>query len=93
MIVRLLVRTVVEKMWSPRTTSSWGFSSFGGKRSGALMSRKKSHNNSSGATLGFEETLWQAADKMRGHMDPSEYKHVALGGLFNMPVCGVRGDR
>ena len=35
-----------------------------------------------GATLGFEETLWQAADKMRGHMDPSEYKHVALGLIF-----------
>ena len=34
------------------------------------MVRKK---NSNGATLGFEETLWQAADKMRGHMDPSEY--------------------
>jgi len=40
----------------------------------------KSKNN--GATLGFEETLWQAADKMRGHMDPSEYKHVALGLIF-----------
>jgi len=39
-----------------------------------------SKNN--GATLGFEETLWQAADKMRGHMDPSEYKHVALGLIF-----------
>jgi len=38
------------------------------KRSGALMSRKKSRNNNSGATLGFEETLWQAADKMRGNL-------------------------
>ena len=28
------------------------------------MSRNKSRNNSSGATLGFEETLWQAADKV-----------------------------
>jgi len=46
------------------------------------MSRNKSRNNSNGATLGFEETLWQAADKMRGHMDPSEYKHVALGLIF-----------
>jgi len=35
-----------------------------------------------GVTLGFEETLWQAADKMRGHMDPSEYKHVVLGLIF-----------
>ncbi len=33
----------------------------------------------SGANLGFEATLWAAADKMRGHMDPAEYKHVALG--------------
>jgi len=38
--------------------------------------------NTNGATLGFEETLWPAADKMRGHMDPSEYKHVALGLIF-----------
>jgi type I restriction enzyme M protein len=40
---------------------------------------KKSGN---GANLGFEETLWQLADKMRGHMDPSEYKHVVLGLIF-----------
>ncbi|MEX2305438.1 MAG: type I restriction-modification system subunit M N-terminal domain-containing protein, partial [Waddliaceae bacterium] len=33
----------------------------------------------SGANIGFEQQLWAAADKMRGHMDPSEYKHVALG--------------
>ena len=32
--------------------------------------------------MGFEETLWQAADKMRGHMDSSEYKHVVLGLIF-----------
>lgn len=46
------------------------------------MVRKKSTNKTNNATLGFEETLWQAADKMRGHMDPSEYKHVALGLIF-----------
>ena len=38
--------------------------------------------NSQGASLGFEEKLWAAADKMRGHMDPAEYKHVALGLVF-----------
>ncbi|HEY9899185.1 MAG TPA: type I restriction-modification system subunit M N-terminal domain-containing protein, partial [Pantanalinema sp.] len=32
--------------------------------------------------LGFEEKLWAAADKMRGHMDAAEYKHVVLGLLF-----------
>jgi len=43
------------------------------------MAGRRTNN---GATLGFEETLWQAADKMRGHMDPSEYKHVVLGLIF-----------
>jgi type I restriction enzyme M protein len=38
--------------------------------------------NGHGTTLGFEEKLWTAADKMRGHMDPSEYKHIALGLIF-----------
>ena len=46
------------------------------------MPRKNAHRNGNGATLGFEQTLWQAADKMRGHMDPSEYKHVVLGLIF-----------
>lgn len=44
------------------------------------MAAKAKNNN--GANLGFEEKLWSAADKMRGHMDPSEYKHVALGLIF-----------
>ncbi|MDF1514611.1 MAG: class I SAM-dependent DNA methyltransferase [Anaerolineae bacterium] len=39
-------------------------------------------NNGSGANLGFENQLWAAADKMRGHMDASEYKHVVLGLIF-----------
>ena len=36
----------------------------------------------SGATLGFEAKLWQAADKMRNNMDAAEYKHVVLGLIF-----------
>lgn len=35
-----------------------------------------------GAVLGFEAKLWQAADKLRGHMDAAEYKHVVLGLIF-----------
>jgi type I restriction enzyme M protein len=35
-----------------------------------------------GATLNFEAQLWAAADKLRGHMDASEYKHVVLGLIF-----------
>jgi len=39
-------------------------------------------NNGNGASLGFEDKLWTMADKMRGHMDPGEYKHVVLGLIF-----------
>ena len=38
--------------------------------------------NENGANLGFEEKLWQAADKLRGNMDAAEYKHVVLGLIF-----------
>ncbi len=33
-------------------------------------------------SLGFEETLWAAADKLRGHMDAAVYKHTVLGLVF-----------
>lgn len=32
----------------------------------------------SGSDLGFEADLFKAADKLRGNLEPSEYKHVAL---------------
>ena len=35
-----------------------------------------------GANLGFENQMWVAADKLRGHMDASEYKDVVLGLIF-----------
>jgi type I restriction enzyme R subunit len=48
------------------------------------MARKNSSSvkSSNGANLGFEAKLWAAADKLRGHMDSSEYKHVVLGLIF-----------
>ncbi|WP_374401985.1 N-6 DNA methylase [Flavobacterium sp.] len=30
----------------------------------------------------IEETLWQSCDKLRGSVDPAEYKHVVLGLIF-----------
>lgn len=30
----------------------------------------------------LEQTLWAAADKLRGHLDAAEYKHVVLGLIF-----------
>ncbi len=54
---------------------------------------RKNKNTNNGATLGFEETLWQAANKMRGHMDPSEYKHVCLGNKQEQrPVVAGNGQ-
>lgn len=41
---------------------------------------KQANNN--GANLGFEAELFKAADKLRGNMEPSDYKHVALGLIF-----------
>jgi type I restriction enzyme M protein len=38
--------------------------------------------NGSAANLGFEQKLWQAADKLRNNMDAAEYKHVVLGLIF-----------
>ena len=44
------------------------------------MARTTKQNG--GANLGFEALLWSAADKLRGHMDAAEYKHVVLGLIF-----------
>lgn len=38
--------------------------------------------NRNGGQLGFEAELFKAADKLRGNMEPSDYKHVALGLIF-----------
>lgn len=32
--------------------------------------------------LTFEKELWKAADKLRGNIDPSEYKYIILGLIF-----------
>lgn len=38
--------------------------------------------NGNGATLGFEAQMFLAADKLRKNLEPSDYKHVALGLIF-----------
>src|ERR1700752_2556275 len=42
----------------------------------------QSKANGNGANLGFEAQLFLAADKLRKNLEPSDYKHVALGLLF-----------
>lgn len=49
------------------------------RRNKTAAAKKKQSN---GAVLGFEETLWRAADKLRNNMDAAEYKHVVLGLVF-----------
>lgn len=40
----------------------------------------------------IEETLWESANKLRGSVEPSEYKHVVLSLIFLeicfRPFCG-----
>lgn len=45
------------------------------------------------APLGFEDTLWQAADKLRGNLDASEYKNVVLGLIFLKYVSDAFAER
>lgn len=43
---------------------------------------KASKANGNGANLGFEAQMFLAADKLRKNLEPSDYKHVALGLIF-----------
>ncbi len=53
-----------------------------GRKSTQSRSHNEQRRSTHGANLGFEQKLWQAADKLRGHMDAAEYKHVVLGLIF-----------
>ncbi len=41
----------------------------------AKRTKEKKHKS-------IEETLWDSANKLRGTVEPSEYKHVVLGLIF-----------
>src|SRR5260221_6182685 len=53
----------------------------------------KGAKNGSGANLGFEATLWAAADKLRNNMDAGEYKHVVLGLIFLKYISDAFGEQ
>lgn len=44
--------------------------------------KENAQRSGNGGNLGFESKLWATADKLRGNMEPSDYKHVALGLIF-----------
>ena len=54
---------------------------------------KKAKTNDNGANLGFEATLWAAADKLRNNMDAAEYKHVVLGLIFLKYISDAFDER
>ena len=43
------------------------------------MAKKKNENTTS---IGFEDAIWRAADKLRGNLNASEYEGVVLGLIF-----------
>ena len=43
------------------------------------MAKKKKENTTS---IGFEEVIWRAADKLRGNLNASEYEGVVFGLIF-----------
>ena len=57
--------------------------SVGGQSARGQSARGQSaRGHGNGGNLGFEADLFKAADKLRGNMEPSDYKHVALGLIF-----------
>ncbi len=40
------------------------------------------NGDTNNSDLAYADTLWKAADSLRGQIDAAEYKHVVLGLLF-----------
>ncbi|MBX3157099.1 MAG: SAM-dependent DNA methyltransferase [Deltaproteobacteria bacterium] len=59
----------------------------------ATKATKQSNTTNGGGDLGFERTLWQAADKLRNNMDAAEYKHVVLGLIFLKYISDAFDER
>jgi type I restriction enzyme M protein len=53
-----------------------------------MVARATRTRADTGANLGFEAKLWQAADALRNNMDAAEYKHVVLGLIFLKSLRG-----
>ena len=57
------------------------------------MARPRKTASNGGATLGFEATLWLAADALRSNMDAGDYKHIVLGLIFLKYVSDAFEER
>jgi type I restriction enzyme M protein len=56
-----------------------------------MAAKKQASKNAATKTL--EQTLWEAADKMRGNLEAGEYKHVVLGLVFLKYVSDAFEER
>ncbi len=54
---------------------------------------KTDKKRGNGANLGFEEKLWAATDKMRGHMDAAEDNILVLGLIFLKYISDAFAER
>ena len=52
------------------------------KKKKATVKKKASRKKKPPAAKSFEQTLWDTADKLRGTVESSEYKHVVLSLIF-----------
>lgn len=57
------------------------------------MPPQKTRSKKNTAPKSLEQTLWDAADKMRGNLEAAEYKHVVLGLVFLKYVSDVFEQR
>ena len=60
----------------------WGNETVARTKTKETEKHKTVAKNGNGANLGFEAQLFLAADKLRKNLEPSDYKHVALGLIF-----------
>src|SRR5450432_4142758 len=79
---RFLVRHAVLPMGGAIVLQSSGYE-LSGEQQLANNPQSEHISNHSSSEFGLDpETLWEAADKLRGSIDAAEYKHVVLGLIF-----------
>jgi type I restriction enzyme M protein len=57
------------------------------------MAATKKQRSKNASTKTLEQTLWDAADKMRGNLEAGEYKHVVLGLVFLKYISDAFAER
>jgi type I restriction enzyme M protein len=55
------------------------------------MAQNELSKNGNAGNLGFEVGLFKTVDKLYGSLEPSDYKHVALGLIFLKYISDAAG--